>query len=164
MARLVADKLTPALGQSVIVENRPGGAGSIGANAGAAADPDGYTLLVVPVDVLTTALRLTNKNLNYDPAKNFAPVALFSASPFVIIVNAALPVKTLAEFAAYAKANPGRLSYGPPGYGTYPHLLAEMLGLTAGAEMIYVPYRGGPPWIADLLAGQMPLSALPRDP
>jgi tripartite-type tricarboxylate transporter receptor subunit TctC len=164
MARLVADKLTPALGQSVIVENRPGGAGSIGANAVAAADPDGYTLLVIPVDVLTTALRLANKNLNYDPARNFAPVALFSTSPFVINVNAGLQVKTLAEFAAYAKANPGRLSYGSPGYGTYPHLLAEMLSLTAGAQMIHVPYRGGPPLIADLLAGQLQLFVLPSDP
>jgi tripartite-type tricarboxylate transporter receptor subunit TctC len=165
MARLVADKLTPALGQSVIVENRPGGAGgSVGANAVTAADPDGYTLLVIPVDALTTALRLANKNLNYDPAKNFAPVALFSASPFVINVNAAVPVKTLAEFAAYAEANAGRLSYGSPGYGTYPHLLAEMLGLTAGAQMIHVPYRGGPPLIADLLAGQLQLSVLPSDP
>jgi len=164
MARLVADKLTPALGQSVIVENRPGGGGSVGANAVAAADRDGYTLLVIPVDALTTMLRLANKNLSYDPAKNLAPVALFSASPFVITVNAALPVKTLAEFAAYAKANPGRISYGSPGYGTYPHLLAEMLGVAAGAQMIYVPYRGGPPWIADLLAGQLQLSVFPSDP
>jgi tripartite-type tricarboxylate transporter receptor subunit TctC len=164
MARLIADKLTPALGQAVIVENRSGGAGSIGANAVAAADPDGYTLLVIPVDALTTSLRLANKNLGYDPAKNFAPVALFSTSPFVINVNAALPVKTLAEFVAYTKANPGRLSYGSPGYGTYPHLLAEMLGLTAGAQMIHVPYRGAPPWIADLLAGQLQLSVFPSDP
>src|SRR5262249_23620326 len=110
MARLIADKLTLAIGESVIVENRPGGGGSVGANAVAAADPDGYTLLVIPVDPLTTMLRLANKNLSYDPVKNFAPVALFSTSPFVITVNAALPVKTLAEFVAYAKANPGRLS------------------------------------------------------
>src|SRR5262249_19164083 len=95
VARLIADTLTPPLGQPVIVENRAGGpGGSIGTSAVAAADPDGYTLLLLPVDALTTAWRLVNKSLTLDPAKNFAPVALLSTSPFVINVNAALPVKT----------------------------------------------------------------------
>jgi tripartite-type tricarboxylate transporter receptor subunit TctC len=158
MARVIADKLTPALGQPVIVENRAGGpGGSIGTSAVAAADPDGYTLLLLPVEALTTAWRLVNKSLALDPAKNFAPVALLSTSPFVINVNAALPVKTLSEFAAAAKANPGKFSFGSPGYGTYPHLLAEMFALSAGAEMVHVPYRGGPPIVSDLVAGQLQL-------
>jgi tripartite-type tricarboxylate transporter receptor subunit TctC len=158
IARLLADKLSGTFGQTVIVENRPGGpGGSIGTSSVAAANPDGYTLLLLPVDALTTAWRLVNKALDLDPAKNFAPVALLSTSPFVINVNQALPVKTLADFAVAAKVNPGKFSFGSPGYGTYPHLLAAMFALSAGAEMVHVPYRGGPPIVNDLLAGQLQL-------
>ena len=155
MARLLADKLSSAFGQTVIVENRPGGAGgSIGASAVATADPDGYTLLLCPVDVLTQ-VPLVYKNIDYDPIKSFAPIDLLMTSPYVIAVNPAVPIKTLPELAAYAKGNPGKISFASPGHGTYPHLMGELFKRTTGAEIIHVPYRGVAPAISDLLAGQV---------
>jgi tripartite-type tricarboxylate transporter receptor subunit TctC len=155
VARLLADKLSPALGQTVIVENRPGGAGgSIGANAVATADPDGYTLLLCPVDVLTQ-VPLVYKNITYDPIKSFAPIDLLMTSPYVIAVNPAVPVRTVQELATYAKANPGKISFASPGHGTYPHLMGELFKRTTGAEIIHVPYRGVAPAVSDLLAGQV---------
>jgi tripartite-type tricarboxylate transporter receptor subunit TctC len=155
MARLLADKLSPALDQTVIVENRPGGAGgSIGARAVATADPDGYTLLLCPVDVLTQ-VPLVYKNIDYDPIRSFAPIALLMTSPFVLVVNPAVPVKTIQELATYAKGNPGKIRFASPGFGTYPHLMGELFKQAAGAEMIHVPYRGSAPAISDLLGGQV---------
>jgi tripartite-type tricarboxylate transporter receptor subunit TctC len=155
VARLVADRLSAGLGQSVIVEDRPGGAGgSIGAKAVAAADPDGYTLLLTPVDVLTQA-PLVYKDVGYDPVKNFAPVALIMTAPLVVVVNPSVPVKTLQQLAAYAKANPGKIRYGSPGFGTSPHVVGELFKATTGANIIHVPYRGSAPALNDLLAGQV---------
>jgi tripartite-type tricarboxylate transporter receptor subunit TctC len=147
--------LTSALGQTVIVENRPGGVGgSIGANAVATADPDGYTLLLCPVDVLTQ-VPLVYKNIDYDPIKSFAPIVLLMTSPYVIVVNPAVPVRTVQELATYAKANPGKISFASPGHGTYPHLMGELFKRMTGAEIIHVPYRGAGPAISDLQAGQV---------
>jgi len=161
VSRLLADKLAPALGQAVIVENRPGGAGgSVGARAVATADPDGYTLLVTPVDVVGNTMRLANRNLDFDPMKSFAPVALLVTSPFVFNVKAALAVGTLDELAAHARANPGKLSFASPGYGTFPHLLGEMFKLITGTDMIHVPYRGSAAAVNDLLAGQVDMYAI----
>jgi len=129
MARLLADRLSPALGQTVIVENRPGGAGgSIGAKAVATADPDGYTLLLCPLEVLTQA-PLVYKNIDYEPT-SFVPIALLMA-------------------------NPGRIRFGSPGFGTTPHLIGEIFRRITGAEVIHVPYRGSAPAINDLLAAQV---------
>jgi tripartite-type tricarboxylate transporter receptor subunit TctC len=154
MARLLADRLSPALGQTVIVENRPGGAGgSIGAKAVATADPDGYTLLLCPLEVLTQA-PLVYKNVDYEPA-SFAPIALLMNSANAFVVHPSVPVRTLQELAAYAKANPGKVRFGSPGFGTTPHLIGELFGRIAGAEVIHVPYRGSAPAINDLLAGQV---------
>jgi tripartite-type tricarboxylate transporter receptor subunit TctC len=155
IARLFADKLSGALGQTVIVENRAGGAGgSIGVKAAATADPDGYTLLLCPVSVLTQS-PLVYRSADYDPIRSFAPIALLLTSPLVIVVNPTVPAKTLAELAAYAKANPGKVSFASPGFGTTPHLMGELFRLLAGAEMTHVPYRGSAPAINDLLAAQV---------
>src|SRR5580700_1075816 len=134
MARLLADRLSPALGQTVIVENRPGGAGgSIGAKAVATADPDGYTLLLCPLEVLTQA-PLVYKNIDYEP-RSFAPIALLMSSANAIVVHPSLPVRTLPQLAAYAKANPGKIRFGSPGFGTTPHLIGELFGRVTGAEI-----------------------------
>jgi tripartite-type tricarboxylate transporter receptor subunit TctC len=155
IARLFADKLSGALGQTVIVENRAGGAGgSIGVKAVATADPDGYTLLLCPVSVLTQS-PLVYRSADYDPIRSFAPIALLLTSPLVIVVNPTVPAKTLAELAAYAKANPGKISFASPGFGTTPHLMGELFRLLVGAEMTHVPYRGSAPAVNDLLAAQV---------
>jgi tripartite-type tricarboxylate transporter receptor subunit TctC len=155
VARLVADRLSAGLAQSVIVEDRPGGAGgSIGAKAVATSDPDGYTLLLTPVDVLTQA-PLVYKDVGYDPIRNFAPVALIMTAPLILVVHQAVPAKTLQELAAYAKANPGKIRYGSPGFGTSPHVVGELFKAVTGANITHVPYRGSAPAINDLLAGQV---------
>jgi tripartite-type tricarboxylate transporter receptor subunit TctC len=154
MARLLADRLSPALGQIVIVENRPGGAGgSIGAKAVATADPDGYTLLLCPLEVLTQA-PLVYRNIDYE-AKSFAPIALLMSSANAIVVHPSVPVRSLQELATYAKANPGKIRFGSPGFGTTPHLVGEIFRRITGAEVIHVPYRGSAPAINDLLAAQV---------
>lgn len=155
LARLLAHNLSPALGQPVIVENRPGGAsGSVGIRAVAGGAADGYTLMLTPVDAFIQA-PMVFKDIDYDPIKNFAPVASLVTSPYVVVVNPALPVRTLQDLAAYAKANPGKVAFASPGRGTQPHLIAELFKLAAGIEMIHVPFRGTAPAINDLLAGQV---------
>ena len=156
-ARLIADRLSAALGQTIVIENRAGGAGgTVGAKFVAGAEPDGYTLLLTPPGPLVTA-PLIFKNLGYDPAKDFAPVASIFASPQILVVNQDVPAKSLAELIAYAKANPGKLSYASPGFATQPHLFGELLKQQTGVDMVHVPFRGSAPAITDLLAGQVQL-------
>jgi tripartite-type tricarboxylate transporter receptor subunit TctC len=155
MARLIADRLSAALGQTIVVENRGGGGGgSVGAKAVATADPDGYTLLLTPPGPLSIAPAVYRK-LDYDPVKDFVPIALLIATPLVLTVNPALPVHSLPELVAYAKSHPGQISLGTQGYGTAPHLLGELLKLEAGIDIVHVPYRGTAPALADLMAGQV---------
>ncbi len=154
VARLVADRLSTTLGQPFVVENRPGGAGgSVGAKAVASAEPDGYTLLFSSPGPATISPAI-NRNAGYD-ITSFAAVALASSSPIVLMTNPTLPVKTVAELIAYAKAHPGDVHYASPGYGTQPHLLGEMLKAATGAPVVHVPYRGSTPAITDLIAGQV---------
>ena len=154
-ARLIAEKLSASLGQTIVIENRPGGAGgTVGAKTVSTADPDGYTLLFTPPGALVTAPAIY-KNIGYDPVKDFAPVATIFSSPQVLVVNPALPVKSMQELVAYAKANPGKVSYASPGFATQPHLLGEMLKLQSGADILHVPFRGSAPALTDLLAGQV---------
>ena len=154
VARLVADRLSTALGQPFVVENRPGGAGgSVGAKAVASAEPDGYTLLFSSPGPATISPAI-NRNAGYD-ITSFAAVALASSSPIVLMTNPAVPVKTVAELVAFAKAHPGDVHYASPGYGTQPHLLGEMLRAATGAPVVHVPYRGSTPAITDLIAGQV---------
>jgi tripartite-type tricarboxylate transporter receptor subunit TctC len=153
-ARLVTDRLAAALGQPFVVESRPGAGGSIGAKVAAGAEPDGYTLLFsTPGPVVVSPL--INKNVGYDTLKSFAPVALVSRSPLMLVVHPGVPAKTVKELVAYAKANPGKVHFPSPGYGTQPHLVGEMFKSLTGADIVHVPYRGSAPSITDLLAGQM---------
>ena len=155
MARLLADRLSAALGQPVIVENRPGGGGgTVGTRTVAAADADGHTLLFTSPGPLTTSAAVY-RNLDYDPVKSFAPVATIAASPFLLVVNPTVPASSVAELVAYAKANPGRLSFASAGAGTLPHLFGELFKQRTGIDMLHVPYRGSAPAITDLLAGQV---------
>jgi tripartite-type tricarboxylate transporter receptor subunit TctC len=153
--RAVADRLSVALGQPVIVDNRPGGAGgTVGAKAVANASPDGYTLLFTPAAPLVTA-PLIYKNLGYDPFKSFAPVATIFSTPQMLAITPNLPVDSMAQLANYAIANPGKLSFASPGFGTQPHLLGEMFRLATGANIVHVPYKGAQQPVTDLIAGQV---------
>jgi tripartite-type tricarboxylate transporter receptor subunit TctC len=154
-ARLIADRLSAVLGQTIVVENRPGGAGgTIGVKSAASADPDGYTILFTPPGPLVTAPAIF-KNVGYDPVKAFAPVAAVFSSPQILVVNPSVPAKSMQELVAYAKANPRKVSYASPGFGTQPHLLGEMLKLMTGADIVHVPYKGSAPVLTDLIAGQV---------
>jgi tripartite-type tricarboxylate transporter receptor subunit TctC len=153
-ARLIADRLTATLGQPFIVENRPGAGGAVGAKMVTSAEPDGYTLMFsTPGPVVVSPL--INRNAGYDTLKNLAPVAIVSQSPLLLVIHAAVPVKTVQELVAYAKANPGKVHYPSPGFGTQPHLVGEMFKSMTGLDIVHVPYRGSAPAITDLLAGQM---------
>src|ERR671910_419842 len=124
-ARLIAERLSAVLGQTIVVENRPGGAGgTVGVKSVASADPDGYTILLTPPGPLVTAPTIY-RNVGYDPVKAFAPVAAIFSSPHIMVVNPNLPVKSMQELVAHAKANPGKISYASPGFSTQPHLLGE---------------------------------------
>jgi tripartite-type tricarboxylate transporter receptor subunit TctC len=153
--RLVADRLTAVLGQAVVIENRPGGAGgTVGAKSVAVAEPDGYTLLFSSPGPLVTAAAIY-KNLDYDPIKSFAPIAMVIYAPQMLVVHPLVPANSLPDLVAYAKNNPGKITFGSSGYGTQPHMLGEMLKLMADIDIVHVPYRGAGQSVTDLLAGQV---------
>jgi tripartite-type tricarboxylate transporter receptor subunit TctC len=153
VVRSLAERLSLAFAQPVIVDNRPGGAaGTVGAKAVANATPDGHTLLFTPAAPLVTA-PVIYKNLGYDPFKSFAPVATLFSTPQMLVVNPSVPVESMEQLASYAKANPGKLSFASPGFGTQPHLIGEMFKLITGANIVHVPYKGVA--VTDLLAGQV---------
>jgi tripartite-type tricarboxylate transporter receptor subunit TctC len=155
--RVLAEQLGRRWGQTVVVENKGGAAGQIGADLVAKARPDGYTLLLGNIGTQAINPSLYPK-LSYDPDKAFAPVSLVAELPLAMMVHPAVPAKTAAEFVALAKAQPGKLSYSSSGAGGAPHLAAEMFKDRTGASLVHVPYRGGGPAIADLLAGHVQLS------
>ena len=155
VVRSLAERLSLVFRQPVIVENRPGGAaGTVGAKAVANATPDGHTLLFTPAAPLVTA-PVIFKNLGYDPFKSFAPIATIFSTPQMLVVSPALPVGSMEQLASYTKANPGRISFASPGFGTQPHLLGEMFRQLTGANIVHVPYKGASPAVTDLLAGQV---------
>jgi len=161
LARVISDRLSTVLGQSIVVENHGGGAGgSNAAKAVAAAEPDGTTLLITPGGALTTGPAVY-KNIGYDPAKAFAPVGLLLETPQIISVHTGLPVKSLADVVAYAKANPGKISWGTQGFGTSPHLLLELFKLETGINILHVPYRGTAPMLAAAVSGEVQMVADP---
>ena len=162
LGRLVAEELKTGLGATVIVENKPGAATTLGADQVAKAEPDGYTLLMATSTTLAINKTLYKK-LPYDPVKDFAPIALVAAVPFALIANPQLPAKTLADFIAYAKSNPG-LAYGSAGNGSPQHLGAEMLKTAAGIDIRHVPYRGSVPAMLDVIAGHIPFMVVDLQP
>jgi tripartite-type tricarboxylate transporter receptor subunit TctC len=156
VARILANGLSAKLKQSVVVENRPGGAaGTVGGRVVVSAEPDGYTLLLSQVGSLTIAPSLYK--LDYDTLRDLTPIAIVAVSPEILTINPAVPANSLAEFLAYAKANPGKLNFGSPGTGTLPHIIGEQLQLATGIKITHVPYRGAAPAVTDLLAGRVQL-------
>jgi tripartite-type tricarboxylate transporter receptor subunit TctC len=140
IARLIGQWLSERLGQPFVIENRPGGGGNIGTEVVVRALPDGYTLLMVgPPHAINATLY---EKLNFNFIRDIAPVASIIRGPYVIVVNPSVPAKTVAQFIAYAKANPGKISMGSPGVGTTPHVAGELFKMMAGVDMVHVPYRG----------------------
>ena len=153
LARVLAQQLSKALGQPFFVENKAGAGNMIGIEFVAHAPADGYTVLVVPSTLALNSVLY--KKVPYDPVRDFAPVTLAATAPNVLVVNPALPAKSLAEFIALAKAKPGALSYGTPGIGTSPHLSMELLKSMAGIDLQHVPYRGTAAAVTDVIGGQI---------
>ena len=156
VARAIAPRLTESLGQSVVVDNRAGAGGNIGAEAVAKSPPDGYTLLLGAAGTMTISPNLYDK-VPFDTFRDFDPIGLAGSSPFVLVANPAVAANTLAELTAFAKANPGKLNYGSSGNGGAPHLAGELYKSMAGINIVHVPYKGLAPAITDLLGGQVQL-------
>jgi len=157
LARLFAPELGQILGQSVVVENRPGAGGSMGSASVSKAAPDGYTLLIVNTVPHTSAAGIYPK-LSYDPVKDFSAVALVASNPYVIAVNPKLPVKNISELIALARSKPGTIYYGSAGTGSVTHLNTELFKSVVKIDLTHVPYKGGGPAIADLLGGQVQMT------
>ncbi len=153
VARLIGAKLTEAWGPQVIVDDRPGASGLIGAEIAARAAPDGYTLLIVTSQsVIISAMY---ENLKFDLVRDFAPVSLLAATPFILVVHPSVPANTVSEFIALVKAKPGTLHYGSGGAGSPPHLAAEIFKTMAGIDLVHVPYKASPLALNDTLGGQV---------
>jgi tripartite-type tricarboxylate transporter receptor subunit TctC len=153
-ARIVAQVLQSALGQGVVIENRPGAGGAIGTKSVASAEPDGATLLIGTSATLGVVPALM-KNPGYDPIRSFAPVAKVADSTLVLVIPASFPANSVAEFVAYAKANPGKLSYASAGVGNQTQLLAELFKSKAGIDVLHVPYKSGAEMVTAILGGQV---------
>ncbi|MCB1995386.1 MAG: tripartite tricarboxylate transporter substrate binding protein [Burkholderiaceae bacterium] len=156
LARAVGARLSTSLGQPVIVENRAGAGGTVGADYVAKAAPDGYTI-VLGSDASHASNVFLVKKFPYDPIKSFTPIAPAAINHIVLVVNPSLPVKSISELIAYAKAHPNKLSFGSSGPGSAHHLAGELLNEKAGIHMVHVPYKGGGPAMADLLANTVPV-------
>jgi tripartite-type tricarboxylate transporter receptor subunit TctC len=152
-ARVISTKLSEALGQSVLVENRAGAGGNIAAEAVAKAAPDGYTLLMGS-EIIAINTSLYSK-IGYDPVKDLAPITLVGTVPNILIVHPSLPVNSVNDLIALAKKTPGKISFASTGQGTSTHLSSELFKLMANIDMLHIPYKGGPPAIADLISGQV---------
>jgi len=156
VARAIADQAGPALGQPIVVDNRPGAGGIIGADLAAKSAPDGYTLFLGGVGSHAVNPNMHPK-LSYDAVKDFAPITLVASAPSVLAVHPALPPRTIAEFTTYARANPGKLNYASNGNGSSSHIAAVMYETMAGAKMVHVPYKGFGPALTDLMSGRVEL-------
>jgi tripartite-type tricarboxylate transporter receptor subunit TctC len=153
LARLIAQRLSERLGQPFIIENRPGAGGTLGADAVARATPDGYTLFhCSSADAVNASIY---EKLNYNFLRDIAPVASIATGPLVLVVNPSFPATSVPEFIAYAKSNPGKVSFGSAGTGTVVHVAGELFKSMAGVDLVHVPYRGLAPAITDLLGGQV---------
>lgn len=157
IARVIAPKMAADLGQSVVVENKPGAGGVIGMQSVARAEPDGYTVFMGTMGNFSITPALV-KDLPYDVTKDFAPVTEVASSAFVLFVTNTLPVKTVPELIAYAKAHPAEVNFSSSGNGGLPHMAGEMFNSAAGVKMTHVPYKGSAPSVNDVVAGQVQLT------
>jgi tripartite-type tricarboxylate transporter receptor subunit TctC len=153
LARLLAQWLTDRMGQSFVVENRPGAGGNLGTELAVRAAPDGYTLLLIQAGNVINASLYGNLSFNFQ--HDIAPVAIINRPPFLMAVHPSVPAKTVAEFVAYANANPGKINMASAGVGTGNHVAGELFKMLTGVQMLHVPYRGGGPALIDLVAGQV---------
>jgi tripartite-type tricarboxylate transporter receptor subunit TctC len=156
VTRIMLDRMAKTLGQSFIVDNRPGAGGNTGTLAAVRTAPDGYTLVMSTVGPLA-ANRTLFRSLGYDPEKDFSPISLFAILPNVVVINSKLPPKTLAEFVAYAKQHPRELNYGSVGVGSSQHLAGAYFEQIAGVQLVHVPYRNIAQYTPDFIGGQVPL-------
>ncbi|WP_353235782.1 tripartite tricarboxylate transporter substrate binding protein [Diaphorobacter ruginosibacter] len=167
LARVVAQSMSKKLGQQVVVDNKPGAGGIVAAEMTARSAPDGYTFMLTSAGIVTMNQSIYTK-LPYDPLKDFAPLTIAVRMPIAIVVNPAVPIHTMGELLSYAKANPGKLTYGSAGTGTSQHLAGELFKSMAHVNLLHVPYKGGGPAMNDLLANQVSMmfvqvpSALPQ--
>ena len=157
LARLIGQKLAESLGQPVVIENKPGAGGNIGAELVAKSAPDGYTIFMAPVGTIAINVSLYSK-LAFDPVKDFAPVTMVAATPLLLVVNPSVAANSLGELIALAKSRPGQLNFASGGNGTSMHLAGELLKSSAGIDMVHVAYNGSAPSITALLAGQVQMS------
>ncbi|MEQ1879943.1 MAG: tripartite tricarboxylate transporter substrate binding protein [Burkholderiales bacterium] len=154
IARVISERAARALGQPIVVENRPGAGGNVGTEAAAHAAPDGYTL--VQCTIGTCAINLAiYKNVGYDLDRDFQPIVLFASISNILAVHPSVPARSVADLIAHAKKNPGKLSFGSSGYGSSPHLSGELLKIASGTDILHIPYRGSAPAITDLRGGQI---------
>jgi tripartite-type tricarboxylate transporter receptor subunit TctC len=160
VGRIVADKMGEALKQSIVVDNRGGAGGTIGSRAVAKSPPDGYTILLGYTGTLAIGPTLYG-NVGYDPRKDFEPIGRIGTAPNTLVVHPSLPVQTVAELIAYAKANPGKVNYGSAGIGTVSHVCGEYFATVAGVKITHVPYKGTGAAIIDLLGGHIPMAFAP---
>jgi len=158
VGRLVTDKMSAALGQRIYIENRPGAAGTVGADNVAKADPDGYSLFLTTSGAVAVAPHIM-ASVPYDPLRDFAPIALVTKVTEVLVVTPKLGIKTVKELVALAKEKPGAVSFASTGIGSPPHLAQELLDVSAGVKFLHVPYRGAAPALTDLLGGQVQVLA-----
>src|ERR1700682_4942095 len=149
VARIVADKMSEALGQSIVIDNRGGAGGTIGSRAVSKSAPDGYTILLGYTGTLAIGPTLYG-NVGYDPRRDFEPIGQIGTAPNTLVVHPSLPVHSVAELIAYAKANPGKVNYGSAGIGTVSHVCGEYFATTAGVKLTHIPYKGTGPAVLDL--------------
>jgi tripartite-type tricarboxylate transporter receptor subunit TctC len=157
VARIVANYLSMSLGQSVVVDNRPGAGNTIGSKEAARAEPDGYTLLYSSISGLVLAPML-HKDSGYDPISSYAPIAAVGTTSIILVVHPSVPANSVQDLVAYAKANPGKVNFSSGGIGVLPHLIGEMFKARAGVNIVHVPYRGGGPSIQDVVAGNIQMT------
>jgi tripartite-type tricarboxylate transporter receptor subunit TctC len=160
VARIVADKMSDALGQSIVIDNRGGAGGTIGSRAVSKSAPDGYTILLGYSGTLAIGPTLYG-NVGYDPRKDFDPIGRIGTAPNTLVVHPSVPVHSVAELIAYAKANPGKVNYGSAGIGTVSHVCGEYFANVAGVTLTHIPYKGTGPAIIDLLGGHIPMAFAP---
>src|SRR5712691_7159788 len=160
VARIVADKMSETLGQSIVVDNRGGAGGTVGSRAVTKTAPDGYTILLGYTGTLAIGPSLYN-NAGYDPRKDFEPIGRIGTAPNTLVVHPSTPVHSVAELIAYAKANPGKVNYGSAGIGTVSHVCGEYFATAAGVKLTHIPYKGTGPAIIDLLGGHIPMAFAP---
>ncbi|OLB77541.1 MAG: hypothetical protein AUI16_05995 [Alphaproteobacteria bacterium 13_2_20CM_2_64_7] len=154
IARILAQKLSPRLGQQIVIENRAGASGNIGADTVAKAAPDGYTIGIATASTHAVAASLS-PNLPYDPIRDFAPVGMIGSQPYVLVLHPALPARNLAELTALAKAKPGTLNYGSAGIASLAHLATELFASMAGVNIIHVPYKSSSQSMTDMITGRL---------